>query len=388
VWGELFRTFQELDINSTKREHLAFDILEPSIEEGALASTYFKMFNTLDNMIKMWRTEADKKFRSSSYSDTSYVLTHNSVDDEIFNLIVMATIFVKRMATYDCFRNNGRPPNVVVYMDDGIRRTAENKIGNMRAPLTIMPKKDPSNNDSEDNRSILDHASKTSKKPMDDPVLVQVSADYWEIPKMLREQDVPESLFVSASVYYQSNSFDISPLAQAMIASFVGNRLGGSKPLNYLSLPTYQKLIILLQVYLIRNNMIDLAALLSSKTSTVMTDSNNVPMAMRMRAVDKSTEYRRCKTYFTGSLEKPIYTPGHKPRGKRSIVKTETINFINHIDKMIDWLINYNHGENMPAVLWDFAKADTHPIIGSECRYDDQTIKNLCEFYLAFHDRS
>ena len=105
---------------------------------------------------------------------------------------------------------------------------------------------------------------------------------------------------------------------------------------------------------------------------------------MRISTNLKSQEYLRCLNLFKGYLEKPVQHFGKK--GNQKKVDVDRIDFVNHINRMVEWLIRFTHSENMAPALWDFAKIENRPIVGTECRFDENIIRDLCRFYLVFHD--
>jgi hypothetical protein len=387
IWGEFIYKLRALEVDQNKIEKIAFDLIEPSLEEGAFERIYQKLYFSLSTLVREKRLSSDKKAMMSGVV-SSYILTHNGIDDEMFNAIVMSTIIVKRMATYECFMrhkgSNQLPPNAMVYIDDGIKRTTETRIQGMRSPMKTMPRKELPQHDTEDNSSILDHASKTSNKPIDVPIFVATAVQEWELPKLLEITDTPLDVYRSAAAYYRGNSFDISPLCQAMVASFIGTRFGGSKCLGYLSPTQYQELVVILQIFLIRNNFRDLAALVTSRTSPTPVDGAHGSMPARIDVKLKTTDYySQCLQLFKGWIAKPVPTPGK--RGNRGKPEMEKLDFITHIHKMKDWLVHYTHAENMAPALWEFSGDGNYPITGSEVQFDENVIANLCRFYLLCH---
>lgn len=381
IWGEFINVLSELKIDPNQREKIAFDLIEMTLEESAFERIYNKLNFMLTTLVADRRKIIDGK-AGAALTTSSFIITHNGIDDEMFNSIVMAIIVVKRMAAYECFKTDA-PPNAMVYIDDGIKRTADSKIQMMRNNMNTMPRRELSGHDTEDNSSILDHASKTSKKPIDVPVFVVTAVEYWDLPKLIQELNTPIDVFSSAVEYYMRNSFDISPLCQAMIASFIGTRFGGSKCINYLSPKLYQKIVILLQIYLIRQQMFDLAALITSKPSLTQIDGAVNPIAMRIKTNLQTSEYLQCQKMFKGFSQKPVIPTGKKVSARK--VEMDTIDFTNHIAKMIEWLVRYKHAENMAPALWEFSQQSNHPIAGMEARFDENVISDLCRFYLTFH---
>lgn len=384
IWGEFIKQLSQIDITNNQREALAFDLIVPILEEGPFERIYSKLSYFLTASVTDIRKATDKKTMGGT--TTSYILTHNGIDDHLFESIVMATIVVKRMATYECFtkRREGNVPNAMVYIDDGIKKTADSRIKAMRNTMDAMPRRPLPQHDQEDNSSILDHASKTSKKPIDVPIFVTTAVQHWELPRLLEDTNTPLDVYESASQFYTSNPFDVSPICQATVASFIGTRFGGSKCLGYLPPSLYQRVVVILQIFLINRGMANLASLVSAKTSSTPIDAAANALSVRINANLKSEEYLRCLEIFKGYLVKPVIQIGR--RGSNRKPEEDRIDFSSHITRMIDWLLRYSHSENMAPALWDYAKAEVRPILGTDCRFDESIIKDLCRFYLVFHD--
>jgi hypothetical protein len=387
IWGELIKILGDLKIGSNNRDKIAFELIEPVLEDGPFERIYAKLSYYLSTSVIDTRKALDGK-ATANYTTSSFIITHNGIDDEMFNVIVMAAIVVKRMATYDCFTTlrDGGIPDAMVYINDGIKRTANTRIQAMRETMNTMPRKPLPSHDTEDNQSILDHASKMSKKPIDVPIVVVTAAEQWEIPKLVELTETPLDVYQSAIDYYRTNTFDVSPLCQAMVASFVGTRFGGSKCINYLPPQSYHKVVVLLQVFLIRNGMFELASLISSKTSTLPIDGTISSVGVRIQTnLNTTQEFHQCLRLFKGFLRKPVNTFGKKGKSRKGD-PVETVSFTTHINRLTEWVVRYTHAENMAPALWEFSKQEPRTPIGAEVVYSDSVIRTLCRFYLLLHD--
>lgn len=386
IWGNFVEALRVLDFKSNSRQKLAFDIVEPVLENGVLERVYAKLRYKVETVVNEKKTSMERI--SNVNVPTSFIMAHSAVDDDILNDIVMATLIVKRMATYGCIDrlNNGNLPDVVVYLTTQIKQTADSTIRGMKTDMNIMPLRELSERDSEDNSSILDHASKTSKKPMDIPITITTLGERYEIPRLLIDTNTPLDVYEAAAEFYQTNSFEPSPLTQALVSSFVGDRFGGSKCNNYLPVHLYQRVVVILQIFLIRHNLVDLAALTVAVTPAVATDGFATKIAGLVESNMKtSSEYLLCNELFKGFVEKVMSVPGR--RGKPDKPVTEKIDFTSHVSKMKDWIIRHNHYENMAPALWVFSQDPNPTPLGEECRYDKNIIAYLCRFYLMFHNR-
>ncbi len=131
--------------------------------------------------------------------------------------------------------------------------------------------------------------------------------------------------------------------------------------------------------------MIDLAALVSAKSSPLPLDRAQSTLAIRLEAnMTLSSQYLECRDLFKGYLRKPLGGVGRTKRERRN-AEMEQIDFASHIVKIKDWLIKHVHAENMAPVLWDYTGRETPPLLGSDVQFDERVISNLCQFYLNFY---
>lgn len=387
IWGYLLSKLSTHSHNVRQREQLAFELIESTLEDGAFERIYNKLFHYFRSVINDIRKNTDKK--PSNTASTSFILTHNGLDDQMFETSIMSTVLVKRLASFDCFATNEptKSPDVMVYVCELAKHSVDSTIRTMRGAMRTLPKRDLPNHDSEDNQSIIDHISRTSSKSIDVPILVSTAVEYWEIDKLLKEYDIPMDVYTSAVRYYQTNGFGVPAITQAMVASFIGTRFGGSKCINYLSPHLYQKVVVILQIFLIRNELVDLASLISSIESSVPIEgAHSVLMARINSNYEKWPEYIACKDTFKGYIDKPLPVMGKKVGSKKK-QDVDRIDFVQHIRKMIDRLTLYTHQENMAPSLWDFAKVETRPLVGTDVQFDEHVIQHLCRFYLLFHEK-
>lgn len=377
IWGDFTVKLDEININNNLRKKIAFQLIVPNLEEGAFATVYRKLSYYISSAVADYRKNFDKNTIKSSMT-TSFILTYNGIDDEMFIDMVMGVIIANGLVIYES-------ADIMIYINGRIVYAADQIINNIHKKMTIMPRRPLDGHDGEDNSSIIDHVSKTSSKSMDIPIFITTAFDHWELDRLLVDTDTPKEIFDRANAFYVSSNFEISPLCQAMIATFVGKRLGGSKCLNYLSLSQYYKLVTMLQFYLIKNKMIDLATLASARSSPLPLDRAQSTLATRLEAnMTVSMQYLECRDLFKGYLRKPLNNTGRTKRERRN-AEMEQIDFASHIVKIKDWLIKNVHYENMAPVLWEYTGRETLPLLGTDVQFDERVISNLCQFYLNFY---
>ena len=392
IWGEMISVIEVME-NSYKnrsilRDNILFDMLESSLEDGPLERVYSKLMNYLKINVSTYRERSDKDSSlGGSGASTSFILAHSPFDDEMFEKAVMAVVISKRLASYDYYKrkdDDPGPPDIMIYINEGIKTTAAQLISDMRKYMSIMPHHELPAHDVEDNSSIIDHISRTSRRSMDVPIVVSILTEKYEIDRLIEENQIPRDLFEAAARYYDNNGFEISHLTQSVMASFIGTRLGGSKCLGYLKFGLQARIVAIIQIVLIRHDLIDLAALLSSRSSEEEPETTASTLSTRIKAnLKMSAEYNECLTLFKGYIQKPVNNFLKKPNSRKE--EYDRIDFTNLIVKMEDWLIQTTHLENMAPVLWDFANTPTRPISGSPCVFDETIIQKLCRFYLMYH---
>lgn len=387
IWGELVEVLGKINVDISQREKIAFDLIEPVLKESVFGFIYDKLSYSLNSSISDDRQNLDKN--PVGNATTSYILTHNKLDDELFNAMVMANIIMRRIAIYECLQKleDGSIPNVMAYIYDGIKKTADTRIRDLRNKTNTMPRRELPGREVEDNISVLDHSSTPSKKPFDIPIIISIGAEKWEVPRLLKDTETPMDVYQKAVSYYSDHHFDVSYLTEAVVSSFVGTRFGGSRCLNDLHPVTYQKLVVIAQIFLIKNNMMDLAMLISSISSDDIVDGGNVNIGLRINSnMTNSPEYIQCLTLFKGYLEKPSNPFKKKTNSKKS--EPVTINFANHVKRMSEWIVKHSHTENMAPSLWEFSGITEKLVIGKECKFDESVIRNLCKFYLMMRGDS
>ena len=387
IWGYLLAKLSTPAHPVRQREQFAFEIIEDVLEDGAFERVYRKLYNYFQSVIADIRKNIERK--NSGTASTEFILTHNGLDDQMFEIAIMATVVVKRLASFPCFtvESDGKAPDVMVYACELAKYSVDSSIHTMRGKMKTLPKREISGHGDEDSRSIIDHLSRTSSKSMDVPIVVATAVEYWEIDKLLKEYDIPMDVYTKSIEYYRTNGFGVPSITQAMVAVFIGTRFGGSKCIDYLPAPLYQKIVTILQIFLIRNDLMDLAALASAIESSVPTEGATPVITGRiMSTYDKWPEYQICKETFKGYIDRPLPAIGRRTGAKKK-QEYDRIDFYHHILKMIDKLTLYSHSENMAPALWDFAGVTQRPLVGTAVQFDERVIQNLCKFLIMFNKK-
>jgi len=385
ILGEFIYRLEFLKIPQVRQ--MAFDMVEPAIEDSGFNRIYTKLANKVRHTVREERLGKEKaRFGNTK---TSYLLTHHGFDDMAFENLMLGEVVVKRLATYDCFSaTDAKPSNIVVYIDYAIKRNVTNTITTMSGSVGTTPLSDLQEkaSDEEDNMSVLDHISSVSRKTPDVAIMIALTAELVEIGRLVEQIKIPHEVFHNAWNWYLHNSFIVSPLCEALMPSFVGNRFGGPKCLEEIPLPTYQKLVVLLQYFLIDKGFVDLAALLSSHSTNVPIQGIN-PVSLSIATNYRNQhEYRLCENLFRGYLDKPV--KDLTKRAKKGAVETYRVDFARHVEMLVNWITRLPHTENMAPVLWDFAGRELRPIQGEDVLYDENIVRDISKFYTMMHDET
>jgi hypothetical protein len=385
IWSKLLIQLQSVGVSSLHREMECLAIIDPVLTMTEFTPIYAKLTNTLTGQVANILRDKDKAQASQQTSD--FILTHSHINRDIFNRIIMATIIVKRLVSYNCDRKNDsdEESNAMSFIYYSIAMTVDNRLKSMKNELPAQPRRELRDNNEEDNSSIVDHISRTSRRPVDEAIFV---IETFPIPRqiLLDRHNIDYKKVRAAVEFYRRNHFDIPLITEAMVVSFAGKELGGTKCLQYLRSDQYLELVAMMQIYLLRNGFKDLAMLASS--ITMPSDGDHISPLLRahiLATTTHSAEYVECTHLFRGHVDKHVTQYGGKKSKNR---KYERVDFAVQISNMTKWILEYSHLENVAPSVWDAAGIVDYPIRGMECVYDRELLVNLCRYYLQFHSPS
>lgn len=127
IWG-ILNTYliKRNQVVSLQIDAFMWDIISQNVRSSVVHQTFTKLEGFSDDLAQ------DKVFRYNRKIDVEDVLKHHNLTMSEFCGLVFARVMTRRLPVFD---ENGlegsAPPNVMIYVDDGIKRTAETMFSTM-----------------------------------------------------------------------------------------------------------------------------------------------------------------------------------------------------------------------------------------------------------------
>lgn len=384
IWGEYFRVVTEDMTDEVNKEKFCYEMLSPSLASGVLGIVFAKLLRYTLRIIS-GVVDNQSKNSSPAQSPVLYTLSKNGFGDMRFFDTICGVIFVKKMVIFDVYKSHSGDsdsPNLMRYISVSINSTTGSKISTMRVGTKEMLRIDPKENRSvQDNVTFSDNTARVSRVQADAPVAVEVAVEI--LTERLREKlGITKKDYNEAVEFYQFEILEFNPLTQSLLASFFDKTLGGSGLPDYLMSGLYNRLIILVQFYLIKNNLFGLVPFMSCRTGEILEYLN----AVVVLTSSKIPEYAECVRTFSGSSEKLI--PGWQQArgvGGKKPKEFEKINIVTQLQMLLNWITQYTHTYHLPHVMWKMMNVEKPPMDGEPIQYDDLIMAHLCRVFLDFH---
>ncbi len=401
IWGEFIYLVMHADKSPGKnsvlidernnKELFCATMLLPTLENGPLSFIYHKLHKYLINIVK----RAIKQVQTTSSTTQppiDFVMAKYGYDTRRFEDYVYSVLLVKRIVGFDSRQVNtdGDMANIGRLVNVVINDTANTQLKKMRHETRMMPRNEiPDGGNEQDNISFTDNLSRISSMSADIPSVVVFGVNL-EIPRLLAKNDISVEQYESALAYYRYKRCSPSLFNLAILASLHARWIGGASLIRLLDADTYVKLLTYTQLYLIKHQWYQLAMFLTCLTLPDELESIR-PEGHRIRNNIKTTvEYREVDRLFPGSAEKQI-VPYGIPVGvrvtKRELV--EVINIIGQIDRIQNWVIDYNHIAQVASTILDELPDEwKNRVIQDELLvYDEKIIREVCMFFLTYHGK-
>ena len=395
ILGDCIATFKPPLTGKENKEYCTYLVFESVLNDpsGPFYGIYQKLhFYIQDNAEKAMA--GVNKSPSRGHSSLSFTITNNGFCNKRFLDLVMAVVMTKKLVSFDNFETKSispdgsvKIPSILTYIYVVTMETTRSKLSTIQAGTDIMPRFDPTDGgDQESNTTQLENTARVSKISKDIPVLAELAVEI-EVERILEEFKISRQLFKRSQKYYNGNPISPSVFNIALISSLFGQRIGGSGLIRHLTAPYYAQLLILMQVILCDWGYRNLATLMSADNSDLPTGNPITSTATRiMTNYNKTREYMECSVLFPGSSEKVINT---RSEGGRKIQASQYITFDAQLQKLVDWIIQYEHRYNIPPVLWKnlgYEEDDHRPMTGDRIALDENIIRELCAFFKRCHE--
>ena len=390
VWGEYIAHFDIFDINPIYREQKALEIVEDVLEGSVLSKTYRKFTQYVENIVRREITNFNKD--QNRTISTEHIFSYHNVTDSVFTEVIEATILLKKTVLYECgtIKPDGNISAIMVYICAGLVQSARTLLITLSKSVTILPLNEQDQRDGEENnQSAMEYYSKSSDRPADYPVFIEVMMER-EIPKIAADFKVPMAQVDALTDYYIHHPFEFGPLAYSCVASLVGDRVGGSQSLQMPQYREIAKLVAITQHFMARNGLDSLVPYLSCKSQQIMLDLDldadltNISRIKEGLKVD--AEYTKLLENYSGFTEKTVVLE-KKKRGKKTKTDVMRIDIERQVTRLITWCISQPHLSNTPGVFWDCYPNLRGPMVGTAIIAKDTLLRDLCRYYRFFHDK-
>lgn len=280
IWGTLiYKTAKKL-VQTDMKESQYCTLL------GGYFSLYGSLIEKFYNFI-MNLVNGNKRIETRYYNGN----TPNNL-----TLFVFGHMFVKQFVNIDLLKKDPNPCKIMTYVNTCAKNTIDSRDSGMseknsaRSRLTFESE--------EKNHSYLEEDSRSSTVPSDIPVIVEHAIERI-VQDMITNHRLLRSVYESAIHYYQRNPIQQTPLNYFIASTMIGHKIGGAAGLSLIDSLTYNKIIAVIQLFMISNGFTVLAELMSlTATDEPQTGSiSKVNSSIRFN-IKSSEEYRNCNNLF------------------------------------------------------------------------------------------
>lgn len=289
-------------------------------------------------------------------------ITHvwNGFTSGVINNQVYANIFVRRFIAVDLFKQNG---NLLVYITSCVRAALQTQFAPSGFKTAVgeitINNEQSSFTGEEGNISTLEAESSDSAYPLDFGPIVNMAVRR-TIETFAFEHELPQDVLERAFAFYDVSHISLNLLSHHLMCILFGNALCGAKSIEMLDGKDVNRMVPILQLYLIKQGYFDLVHLVTARTNgsqkTFLTGTDNT-----LRSVwNSSYEYRNCSAKF------PIEVNG--------LTWDTCLHAI--VDEFTTTIYTYN---TAPAV-WDMLGQEL--INSSQIQASESMARSICSFIL------
>ena len=225
-------------------------------------------------------------------------LTHvyNGYTFSVITQQIYASMLTRRFISVDLFKPNG---NLVTYVTSCARAAAQTQFSStgFKTAVAEIIKPTESSSGEDGNVSNLEAESRSSNKTADFLMIIKAAVEQL-CQRFPVEHDLDVDLIQASNYYYQNRHVPLSPLNTYLMCALFGPSLGGAQSIESLDAVSVNRLIPLLQAYLLQQGYYDLVhavSLLQTGQLKSMLTGNDT----QLRATwNNSYEYRNCELKF------------------------------------------------------------------------------------------
>lgn len=293
----------------------------------------------------------------SNYSE-NIAYTFSGMSAGVVHEVTFAALLVRRFVGVNLYQENC---NLMTYIITFVRSSTAN-IGGGRGAVECITKPSDMSVGDEGNTSMLEVESMRSVATADLPILIELAADQ-TIPMFMDLYGLSDKEYKKALKYYHVNHCGLNPISVYLLTLIFGKSLGGAYNVNLLTFENASKLLVVLQLLLIKLGAYDLVPLLTAKRS-LTTKEVMTPVDNMIHANWKDTnEFAQLNRRFPYIIDGITWSTGLK-----SVVMYITSNTL---------LVN-----TAPNLLELMALDSSYN--GMVFRYGDGIITSICRLILMF----
>ena len=381
------RCYQGVNIKTYAKETYASIILHTIFQNSpVLIDTYKK----LENYVFPTVIKAEKdKFNTSKRNNMtnayiqdqthfSYVL-HGYTQERICYYL-FSQILVKKLATVNHYISgpSGEKSDLMKYLHTSIKNSYDSlisslsqKSSNNENTLAVRNDTDTDTNQTDETTDThLEQSSRISDQPADRSIFINYTAQL-AVEKHLKRHNMSISDYKKACVFYEKNLRHVSPLTNALVASYMGHCVGGAKGIRYLTLKNYIPLMVATQLMLASHDFIDVVHLFTATSTPKTTPFTSIESSLQQN-YKVSNEYTQCLTLYPYALGK------NKNNAAKIGIETQ-------LDAIITWITQNDHYYKTAPTIQKYLTEDPVPEHNTPIQYKERVAANVCSIILDHH---
>ena len=383
------RCYQSVNIKTHAKETYASIILHTIFQNSPVLVDAYKK---LENYVFPTVLKAEKdKFTTSKRNNAANAYT---LDQTRFSYImngytqdrmchyIFSQVLVKKLATINHYINESGGEkksdfmtflhtNIKYSYDSLIVNLSQKKSKNSENVLAVRNDMDTDINQTDENTEThLEQSSRISDQPADRSIFINYTA-HLAVEKHLKRHNMSIPDYKKACAFYEKNIQHVSPLTNALVASYMGYCVGGAKGIRYLTLKNYIPLMVTTQLMLASRNFIDVVHLLTATSSPKTTPFTSIESSLQQN-YKVSNEYIQCLTLYPYSLGK------NKDNNTKIGIETQ-------IDTIITWITQNDHHHKTAPSIQKYLAEDPAPDPNTPIQYEERVAANICSIILDHH---
>ncbi len=349
IFGEIIYVISNMSSASNQgKEMYALAIMDKTLE-NKFGPIYSKLERYINGTIS---SSMDNDGFQSLYGVTHISLTRHK----------MASLLIKNLVNFDLYRPKS---GIITYLYSSLKDSIKSETSKSTGANYMARFENDNSSDEESNKSLIEDSIATfvdtvDKKPLILLAIQQLIGDY------ISTNTLRMDIYDEALAYYGDNTPSPTIISELIVGLFVGNTIGSSYNIKYLTSNLYVKLLAVIQLYMIRKGFAQLAPLLTLE----IVDTLKVPN----KATTQISLTRDSGITYTSIKDHMLYLE----------------NFTKHseyLNKVIDLIIKYDNRVSLPPMVIGLSKLNISNKTVFE--FDSNLIDQLYEFiYLLMVDQT